>query len=162
MAFTGGMGERYCSQTCYDAGGATVTKHLLEGWSGDCSVCRGPVILRLGARASMVCSGPGQFLFHCGSPTCVLAVREHVRQEEGCAVCGSAVPSSERAPRTLARLRAGLSAIVCLAFSIFVYSRGWHGRISGAQAFIVIAAFFSMFGALYFTVKAITGEGMDD
>lgn len=54
MAFTGGMDERYCSQKCYNAGGATVTKHLLQNWTGDCAVCRADVVLRVGGAASMV------------------------------------------------------------------------------------------------------------
>lgn len=91
MSYTGGLGERYCSQKCYDAGGATVTSHLLQNWRGDCSVCRGPVSLRIGSPASMVCWKPGLFLFHCGSPSCVDAVKRHVRQTDVCAVCGAPV-----------------------------------------------------------------------
>lgn len=95
MAFTGGMGERYCSQKCYDAGGATVTKHLLQNWTGDCSVCRGDVALRVGGAASMVCWKPGLFLFHCGSPSCVAAVRKAVRETDVCPICGSEVHGSQ-------------------------------------------------------------------
>lgn len=89
MTFTGGLGERYCSQKCYDAGGATVTKHLLRKWTGDCSVCRGPVYLHVGSREGMVCWKPGDFLFHCGSPSCVEIVRNHVQQTDVCAICGT-------------------------------------------------------------------------
>jgi hypothetical protein len=89
MTFQGGLGERYCSQTCYDRGGATVTSHLYQKWTGDCSVCRGPVSLRLGAPASMVCWKPGLFLFHCGSSRCVDAVKRHVQQTGICAICGA-------------------------------------------------------------------------
>ena len=89
MALTGGLGEHYCSQKCYDAGGATITKHILDGWTGDCSVCRGAVSLRFGSAASMVCWKPGLFLFHCGSPACIGEVRKHVQQSQICAVCGA-------------------------------------------------------------------------
>jgi hypothetical protein len=88
---TGGLGERYCSQDCYNRGGATVTSHLMNQWTGDCSVCRGPVSLRLGAAGSMVCWKPGVFLFHCGSPRCVDAVRNAVRQTDVCPICGAPV-----------------------------------------------------------------------
>jgi hypothetical protein len=94
-AFTGGLGERYCSQKCYDAGGATITQHLLQGWTGDCSICRGPVRLGVGVArdsgASMVCWKPGHFLFHCGSQSCVAAVRALVQQGDACVVCGSSI-----------------------------------------------------------------------
>jgi hypothetical protein len=91
MSLTGGLGEHYCSQGCYDKGGATVTHHLLSNWTGDCSVCRGSVRLRLGSTASMVCWKPGVFLFHCGSPNCVEAVRTHVQQTNVCAICGTRI-----------------------------------------------------------------------
>ena len=95
MVLTGGMHERYCSQKCYDAGGATITKHLLQNWTGDCSVCRDDVALRVGGAASMVCWKPGLFLFHCGSPNCIAAVRNTVRQTDVCPICGAGVQSSK-------------------------------------------------------------------
>ena len=91
MTLTGGLSERYCSQKCYEAGGATVTQHLPQNWTGDCSVCRDPVSLQVGSPASMVCWKPGWFLFHCGSPSCVATVRTHVRQTAVCAICGTTV-----------------------------------------------------------------------
>lgn len=91
MTFIGGLGELYCSQKCYDAGGATITKHLLENWTGDCSVCRKPICLSFGSSASMVCWKPGLFLFHCGSPNCIDEVMTSVRQSDVCAICGAPV-----------------------------------------------------------------------
>ena len=95
IAFTGGLGEHYCSQKCYDAGGATITQHVLQNWTGECSVCRGPVRLGVGGAraggASMVCWKPGLFLFHCGCPSCVAAVRARVQQHDTCVVCGSSI-----------------------------------------------------------------------
>ncbi len=90
-SYIGGLGEHYCSQDCYDRGGATVTKHLIENWTGDCSVCRGPVSLRVGGPASMVCWKPGTFLFHCGSQSCVRRVAEHVQASKICAICGKPI-----------------------------------------------------------------------
>jgi|SRR3990172_10318899 len=89
ITFTGGLGEHYCSRKCYNAGGATITEHLLRNWTGECSVCRGPVRLGLNNSASMVCWKPGLFLFHCGSASCVATVRSRVEESDTCAVCGA-------------------------------------------------------------------------
>jgi len=110
MQLTGGLGERYCSQSCYDRGGATVTKHLLSGWQGDCSVCRAPVALRMGGAASMVCWKPGQFLFHCGSASCVAAVKDALRGYPNCAVCGT-TPVTEPSKPPVPVVLAGVDAI---------------------------------------------------
>lgn len=89
--FVGGLGEHYCSKECYDLGGATITFHLLLQRTGYCSVCRKPITLQVGGRASMVCWKPGLFLFHCGSPDCVQAVKSNVQASPVCAICGKPV-----------------------------------------------------------------------
>ncbi len=96
LAFTGGLGEHYCSQKCYDAGGATITKHFLQNYTGDCSVCRRPIRLGVTDLASMVCWKPGLFLFHCGSSSCIDAVRKHIRETHICAVCGAPVSAAKK------------------------------------------------------------------
>lgn len=91
QSFVGGLGEHYCSQVCYDHGGAVITKHLLKKWTGVCSVCRGFVSLKIGGLASMVCWKPGEFLFFCESIECRKAVREIVQASTICVVCGTPI-----------------------------------------------------------------------
>lgn len=86
----GGLDEPYCSERCYELGGQTITRELLSRWEGDCSVCRTPIRLQPGSRASMVCYRPGEFLYFCGDESCVAAVRRAV-QADGCVVCGAPV-----------------------------------------------------------------------
>lgn len=86
----GGLDEPYCSERCYELGGETIAREVLSDWEGDCSVCRTPVTLRPGGPASMVCYRPGEFLYFCGSPSCVAAVRNAVRGSS-CVVCGAPV-----------------------------------------------------------------------
>jgi HEAT repeat protein len=89
-AIRGGLGEPYCSERCYELGGGTITRELLSGWRGDCSVCRKPIKLSVGGRASMVCYRPGEFLYFCGDSSCADAVKQAVRGDS-CVVCGAYV-----------------------------------------------------------------------
>ena len=84
----GGLGEPYCSERCYELGGQTIAREVLSGWEGDCSVCRREINLGVGGPASMVCYRPGEFLYFCGDPSCVEAVRGAVRGSS-CVVCGA-------------------------------------------------------------------------
>src|SRR5439155_22479360 len=94
VALSRRLGERYCSESCYELGGATVTRELLSGWAGNCSVCRGPMKLALGGVASVVCYRPGEFLYFCGSSSCVELVRHAVAEQTTCVVCGEALTST--------------------------------------------------------------------
>jgi hypothetical protein len=82
------MDEPYCSQECYDAGGATITTTLLQGWSGDCSVCRQPLEIAFGTPGSMVCFKPGLFLYFHQEPACADAVTAKLSELTECVVCG--------------------------------------------------------------------------
>jgi hypothetical protein len=87
----GGLGEPYCSEHCHELGGQTIAREHMNRWTGDCSVCRGPVALSVGSSASMVCWKPGQFLYYCPSPSCVATVRQHVAASTICVICGAPV-----------------------------------------------------------------------
>ena len=86
-ALTGGMGEPYCSQACYDRGGAAITTDLLTGWQGPCSVCGQPLTLAPGSQGSAVCDGPGLMLRFHQKVECVAAVRERMAVRTACVVC---------------------------------------------------------------------------
>lgn len=87
----GGLDEPYCSEACYERGGATVTTTLLQGWVGVCSVCKQPLEVRLGQQGSMVCSAPGAFLYFHQNDECDRAVAEAVRTSRVCVVRGTSI-----------------------------------------------------------------------
>jgi hypothetical protein len=90
-ALVGPMGERYCSNNCYELGGQTVARHLIQGWSGDCSVCRGHLSIGMGQSGSMVCYKRGEFLYFHQQPSCVSAVQAELAKGTECVVCGNSV-----------------------------------------------------------------------
>jgi len=87
----GPMGERYCSDKCYELGGQTIARHQIQGWVGDCSVCRGDLRIGPGQSGSMVCYKPGLFLYFHQQPSCESAVRAELAKGSGCVVCGTSV-----------------------------------------------------------------------
>lgn len=87
----GPMGETYCSERCYELGGQTVARHVIHGWVGDCSVCRGDLRIGPGQSGSMVCYKPGLFLYFHQQPSCESAVRAELAKGTPCVVCGTSV-----------------------------------------------------------------------
>ena len=87
----GPMGERYCSENCYELGGQTVARHQIQGWSGDCSVCRGPLSIGTGASGSMVCYKPDLFLYFHQTQSCAEAVRAELARGSACVICGESL-----------------------------------------------------------------------
>jgi HEAT repeat protein len=89
---SGPMGERYCSEHCFELGGQTVARHQLGGWTGDCSVCRNDLAIGPGQMGSMVCYKPGLFLYFHQERNCEEAIRGELALGTECVICGHALP----------------------------------------------------------------------
>ena len=87
MTHRGGIGEPYCSETCYDKGGKHGGAIRLNQESGVCSICQTPVRMSLSSAGAAFPYG-GQTLYICGSASCREKVRAFVDTKNVCCMCG--------------------------------------------------------------------------
>jgi hypothetical protein len=87
----GGLGEPYCSETCYNAAGKDIAGANLRAYDGPCGFCQQPVRLGLGSGNA---AHPFRKVFLYVCPGCRSRAEAHAAKIQECCFCGRGLSSA--------------------------------------------------------------------